>query len=69
MNTLPASDKKECEIMTPATQPTQKKGPCCACPETKKARDECILMKSEEECFDYIQAHKECMRKEGYNIQ
>ncbi|PBC27733.1 Cytochrome c oxidase copper chaperone [Apis cerana cerana] len=32
--------------------------PCCACPETKKARDDCIITKGEENCRDLIEAHK-----------
>ena len=46
----------------------QKCKPCCACPETRKARDLCIVEKGEEECSELIQAHKECMRKMGFNI-
>ncbi|XP_077865049.1 cytochrome c oxidase copper chaperone-like [Saccoglossus kowalevskii] len=41
---------------------------CCACPETKKARDACIMEKGESECSDLIEAHKDCMRKLGFNI-
>ncbi|XP_026074170.1 cytochrome c oxidase copper chaperone [Carassius auratus] len=42
--------------------------PCCACPETKKARDACIIEKGEESCTDLIEAHKECMRALGFKI-
>ncbi|KAL0275022.1 UNVERIFIED_CONTAM: hypothetical protein PYX00_003011 [Menopon gallinae] len=42
--------------------------PCCACPETKKARDECILLKGEEHCSELIEAHKVCMRKLGFKV-
>ncbi|XP_003694764.1 cytochrome c oxidase copper chaperone [Apis florea] len=42
--------------------------PCCACPETKKARDDCIITKGEENCRDLIEAHKICMRSLGFNI-
>ncbi|KAL1915538.1 uncharacterized protein VTP21DRAFT_6662 [Calcarisporiella thermophila] len=42
--------------------------PCCACPETKKARDECMLFNSEESCRDLIEAHKECMRSFGFKV-
>ena len=42
--------------------------PCCACPETRKARDECILANGEEECQSFIEAHKECLRKEGFKV-
>ncbi|KAI7906477.1 cytochrome C oxidase copper chaperone-domain-containing protein [Cokeromyces recurvatus] len=42
--------------------------PCCACPETKKARDECIFRKGEENCQELIQAHLTCMRNLGFKI-
>lgn len=42
--------------------------PCCACPETKKARDECIITKGEDHCGELIEAHKQCMRSLGFNI-
>ncbi|XP_072301165.1 cytochrome c oxidase copper chaperone [Eucyclogobius newberryi] len=42
--------------------------PCCACPETKKVRDTCIIEKGEEHCSDLIEAHKECMRALGFKI-
>ncbi|XP_014162303.1 cytochrome c oxidase copper chaperone [Geospiza fortis] len=41
---------------------------CCACPETKKARDACIIEKGEENCGHLIEAHKECMRALGFKI-
>ncbi|KAJ6658308.1 hypothetical protein lerEdw1_020580 [Lerista edwardsae] len=42
--------------------------PCCACPETKQARDACIIEKGEENCGHLIEAHKECMRALGFKI-
>uniref|UniRef100_A0A8D0HLH6 Cytochrome c oxidase copper chaperone n=1 Tax=Sphenodon punctatus TaxID=8508 RepID=A0A8D0HLH6_SPHPU len=42
--------------------------PCCACPETKRARDTCIIEKGEENCGPLIEAHKECMRALGFKI-
>ncbi|XP_076229797.1 cytochrome c oxidase copper chaperone COX17 [Nomia melanderi] len=42
--------------------------PCCACPETKNIRDECIITKGEENCQHLIEAHKACMRSLGFNI-
>ncbi|RWS07130.1 cytochrome c oxidase copper chaperone-like protein [Dinothrombium tinctorium] len=42
--------------------------PCCACPETKRARDQCIIENGEENCRELIEAHKECMRKLGFKI-
>ncbi|XP_020385531.1 cytochrome c oxidase copper chaperone [Rhincodon typus] len=54
----------------PAGQAEGKKPlkPCCACPETKKVRDACIIEKGEENCKDLIEAHKECMRALGFKI-
>ncbi|CAG8474105.1 18125_t:CDS:2 [Racocetra fulgida] len=46
------------------SQPQPSVKPCCACPDTKKARDECIFQTGDEEkCRDLIEAHKACMRK------
>jgi cytochrome c oxidase assembly protein subunit 17 len=54
------------------TVPDQVKKPekkiCCACPETKVNRDNCLLIKSEEECKQEIELHIQCLRKEGFNI-
>ncbi|XP_047992341.1 cytochrome c oxidase copper chaperone [Leguminivora glycinivorella] len=53
----------------PAPAATEKKlKPCCACPETKKVRDACIMEKGEENCGHLIEAHKACMRYLGFNI-
>ncbi|KAG4079118.1 hypothetical protein HA402_001089 [Bradysia odoriphaga] len=41
---------------------------CCACPETKRARDQCIMDNGEENCGKLIEAHKQCMRDQGFNI-
>ncbi|XP_001600497.1 cytochrome c oxidase copper chaperone [Nasonia vitripennis] len=53
-----------------AKQVSEKKPlkPCCACPETKKVRDECIITKGEAECGHLIEAHKACMRYLGFKI-
>eukprot|EP00116_Pleurobrachia_bachei_P003129 sb/3463391/ len=40
--------------------------PCCACPDTRSAMGECILLNGEEECADLIEAHKACMRAAGF---
>ncbi|XP_075154510.1 cytochrome c oxidase copper chaperone COX17 [Haematobia irritans] len=50
----------------PAAKPKCKA--CCACPETKKVRDQCIVERGESECGDLIEAHKKCMREQGFNI-
>ncbi|CAO1379954.1 unnamed protein product [Diamesa serratosioi] len=41
---------------------------CCACPETKKPRDACIVENGEENCGDLIEKHKQCMRDMGFKI-
>eukprot|EP00903_Cladosiphon_okamuranus_P010782 g10188.t1 len=42
---------------------------CCSCPETKAARDDCVIMNGEDECKKFIEAHKECLRSEGFDIR
>ncbi|KAF9413979.1 Cytochrome c oxidase copper chaperone [Podila epigama] len=42
--------------------------PCCACPETKKARDQCVFNNGEENCLDLIKAHQQCLRDLGFKI-
>ncbi|OSX80668.1 hypothetical protein BU14_0033s0012 [Porphyra umbilicalis] len=38
---------------------------CCACPDTKRARDECVVTRGEDACAAAIAVHKACMRAEG----
>jgi cytochrome c oxidase assembly protein subunit 17 len=58
----------------PATAPVageeqpKKKKMCCACPDTKKARDECVQRNGEAQCGSLIEAHKACLRKEGFDV-
>ena len=44
---------------------------CCCCPDTKQPRDECIVMKGEEhpDCIKLIEAHKICLRAEGFDVK
>ncbi|KAI8346220.1 cytochrome c oxidase copper chaperone-like protein, partial [Mortierella sp. GBAus27b] len=42
--------------------------PCCACPDTKKARDNCVLNNGEENCLELIKAHQQCLRDLGFKI-
>ncbi|CAM9584813.1 unnamed protein product [Scytosiphon promiscuus] len=42
---------------------------CCSCPETKAARDDCVIMNGEDECKKFIEAHKACLRSEGFDIR
>ncbi|KAF6259224.1 cytochrome C oxidase copper chaperone-domain-containing protein [Scenedesmus sp. NREL 46B-D3] len=47
-----------------------KKKICCACPDTKRLRDECVATHGEENayCQALIEAHKACLRMEGFNV-
>lgn len=50
--------------------------PCCACPETKRVRDDCFLRygppdessESAIKCADLITAHRACMAQYGFQI-
>ncbi|KAI8822670.1 uncharacterized protein EV422DRAFT_524924 [Fimicolochytrium jonesii] len=55
---------------TPASPdpPKPKCKPCCACPDTRKLRDECVFANGEENCVELIKAHQDCMRAQGFNI-
>lgn len=41
---------------------------CCACPETKRVRDACIVEKGADKCQEEIEAHKKCMKEMGFDI-
>ncbi|MBA0818943.1 hypothetical protein Gohar_028451 [Gossypium harknessii] len=43
---------------TTGAESKPKKKICCACPETKKLRDECIVQHGEEACAKWIEAHR-----------
>ncbi|VDK85197.1 unnamed protein product [Litomosoides sigmodontis] len=62
------SDSKGCS-MSSTEKDVKKPKPCCACPETKKARDECMILFGEERCGELIEAHKRCMRQYGYEVK
>ena len=56
----------------------EKKGPklgksgkkiCCSCPDTKQLRDECVVKNGEQSCADVIEAHKLCLRAEGFTVK
>lgn len=44
--------------------------PCCACPDTKRQRDECVMLNGldSESCTQFIEQHKECMRGYGFKV-
>ncbi|XP_027206646.2 protein NCBP2AS2 homolog [Penaeus vannamei] len=54
-------------VQTDAEKSTEEKKPkckaCCACPETKRARDACIIENGEENCTELIEAHKKCLKQ------
>ncbi|KAF3339105.1 Cytochrome c oxidase copper chaperone 1 [Carex littledalei] len=52
----------------PAADVKPKKKICCACPDTKRLRDECIVEHGEDACTKWIEAHKQCLRSEGFNV-
>ena len=44
---------------------------CCACPETRKARDTCTVTANgdpEEVCRAAIEAHNACLRADGFHV-
>ncbi|XP_048769680.1 cytochrome c oxidase copper chaperone-like [Ostrea edulis] len=63
-----ASTQSTSKAPVPSNEPEKKLKPCCACPETRKIRDECILENGEENCKEAIEAHKACLRSLGFKI-
>ncbi|XP_055604515.1 cytochrome c oxidase copper chaperone [Uranotaenia lowii] len=63
---LPAATESSQVVNAQSEKPKCKA--CCACPETKKIRDACIMERGEENCGDLIEKHKQCMRDMGFNI-
>ncbi|CAA0290800.1 unnamed protein product [Arabidopsis thaliana] len=59
-------DKPSKDVVATATKP--KKRICCACPDTKKLRDECIVEHGESACTKWIEAHILCLRSEGFKV-
>lgn len=54
-------------VATIATDAPKKKI-CCACPETKKLRDECVVEHGQDACGKWIDAHLQCLRSEGFKV-
>ncbi|PWA73334.1 cytochrome c oxidase copper chaperone, Cysteine alpha-hairpin motif superfamily [Artemisia annua] len=54
--------------VTSSSETKPKKKICCACPDTKKLRDECIVEHGESACSKWIEAHRLCLRSEGFNV-
>jgi cytochrome c oxidase assembly protein subunit 17 len=56
----------EASVTTNEAKPLK---PCCACPQTKKARDECITLYGEDACSKFIEEHNQCLRSHGFNVK
>jgi len=68
-NASPSSAVSQVSLITTSGQESKpKKKICCACPETKKLRDECVVEHGEAACAKWIDAHRQCLRAEGFNI-
>ncbi|XWS09993.1 hypothetical protein CRYUN_Cryun39dG0037700 [Craigia yunnanensis] len=65
---LPGLQQNQGSAKTSGAESKPKKKICCACPETKKLRDECIVEHGEEACAKWIEAHRMCLRAEGFNV-
>ncbi|KAG0150134.1 hypothetical protein CROQUDRAFT_38797 [Cronartium quercuum f. sp. fusiforme G11] len=62
----------------PSKNPRNPEGikPCCACPDTKRSRDDCFIRygppdespESNQRCADLIAAHRACMEQYGFRI-
>ncbi|KAK7257207.1 hypothetical protein RIF29_31011 [Crotalaria pallida] len=67
---LQGSQKVEGSVtVATAAESKPKKKICCACPDTKKLRDECIVENGEAACTKWIEAHRLCLRAEGFNVE
>ncbi|KAF8061677.1 cytochrome C oxidase copper chaperone-domain-containing protein [Lyophyllum atratum] len=66
--------EKPFDPTNPKMNPLNPKGlkPCCACPQTKSARDDCFLKfdpsEADEKCKDVVRSHLACMRGLGFKI-
>ncbi|CAM8971757.1 unnamed protein product [Rhodiola kirilowii] len=67
---LPVSQQSQKASTTaaPGQETKPKKKICCACPDTKKRRDECIVEHGEDACSKWIEAHLKCLPAEGFNV-
>lgn len=65
---MPEGASKISQTNTTAEEKKPKCKACCACPETKQARDACIVENGAENCQELIEAHKKCMREMGFDV-
>ncbi|KAL9714711.1 hypothetical protein Ac2012v2_001369 [Leucoagaricus gongylophorus] len=65
--------EKSYDPTDPKQNPLNPKGlkPCCACPQTKSARDDCFFKygdEATEKCKEVVESHLACMRNLGFKI-
>jgi len=65
---MPEGEEKKTTSAIPVGPDGKKLKPCCACPETRVPRDECIAGLGEENCKEFIEAHLTCMRNLGFKV-
>lgn len=74
MSGSPQAQDSSCSLNQPSkdavvvTEAKPKKKICCACPDTKKLRDECIVEHGQSACTKWIEAHLLCLRSEGFKV-
>ncbi|KAJ3510207.1 hypothetical protein NLJ89_g4812 [Agrocybe chaxingu] len=70
----PVADDKPYDPTDPKMNPLNPQGlkPCCACPQTKSARDDCFLKydpsEAESKCKQELANHVACMRSLGFKV-
>ncbi|KAF5324905.1 hypothetical protein D9611_004171 [Ephemerocybe angulata] len=70
----PEAESKPFDPTDPKQNPLNPKGlkPCCACPETKRPRDDCFLKYDASEaplkCKEEVEKHLACMRSYGFKV-
>ncbi|KAJ7126630.1 cytochrome C oxidase copper chaperone-domain-containing protein [Mycena crocata] len=70
----PSTSPAPYDPTNPKVNPLNPQGlkPCCACPETKSARDDCFLNTStteaDDKCKELVQNHLACMRSLGFKL-
>ncbi|MBW0511087.1 hypothetical protein O181_050802 [Austropuccinia psidii MF-1] len=75
-NTVAKTDLKLQAKKQASTSSEDKPKPCCACPETRRIRDDCFLKygppdqssESTLKCAELIAAHRNCMAQYGFQI-
>ena len=70
MNAKSSSSKSTNTSSTKVNSPKEKKRPCCVCKETRAARDLCVAEFGPDHlnCIKLIEAHKQCLRDEGFKV-